>query len=250
MASFSRRSIRRIAHGAALAAGLLISAQSTSARALPAPGAPAPAPYVYAPPPLQLGAPRPEYPTYVYLDQEGSPGVPVMAGMPAIWSKRYWYGWQTLLVFGGSTTVGLIGGFAGGASGSAGVIITGLSVGSAGLLLGGPIIHWAHGHTARGFGVLGLNFGMPLVSAGLGIGITCAAGGCSGHASGFGIFFGSIIGGSFGLLGAMIVDVAALSYEPSAPVAGAASRKAPTWTLLPDLKITREKTTFGFAGVF
>jgi hypothetical protein len=173
-----------------------------------------------------------------------------LPGTPAIRSKRDWYGWQTLLVFGGATTVALVSGFAGGASDSTGVVVTGLSLGGAGLLFGGPIIHWAHGHTARGFGVLGLNFGMPLVSGGLGIGIACAAGGCGGHDSGFGIFFGSMIGGSFGLLGAMIVDVAALSYEPIAPAPEAAHSKRPTWTLVPDLKITREKTTFGFAGVF
>jgi hypothetical protein len=59
-----------------------------------------------------------------------------------------------------------------------------------------------------------------------------------------------VFGGSVGLLTAMIVDVSALSYETTAPVDSSASKRSPGWTILPDLKISRDKTTFGFAGVF
>ncbi len=232
-------------------AGLSISSASPSARAEPAPVAPAaapvPPPYAYAPQP-QVGAVRGfQVPTYVYIPGDGTQGFPV--GTEGS-TKRGWYGWQTLLVFGGATTVGLLGGLAGGASDSPGVWLTSLGLGGAGLLLGGPIIHWAHGNTGKGFGALGLNFGMPLVGGGLGVATTCIAGGCGSGSEGIGVFLGLVVGGSAGLLASMIIDVAALSYEQTPSGPSFASRKAPTWTLLPDLKITREKTTFGFAGVF
>jgi hypothetical protein len=256
MALPSRSWARRISPGATLLAAVLGAA--SSARAQPAPVtpiapppaaafAPAPPPYSNALPPPQLVAPRYEVPTYVYIPGDMSPGMP---GMPDARGKRTWYGWQTLLVWGGSSVFALVAGISGGAANSPGVLITGLSVGGAGLLFGGPVVHWAHGNTGKGFGALGLNFGMPVVSSGLGVAIACAAGGCSGRGDGFGLFFGLMVGGSLGLVGSMIVDVTTLSYDSNVPVASTASRKSPTWTLLPDLKITREKTTFGVAGVF
>jgi hypothetical protein len=165
-------------------------------------------------------------------------------------SRRVWYGWQTLLVYAASTTVGLAAGFAGGASDSGGLLFTGTTIGGTGLVFGGPIVHWVHGNTSRGFAALGLNFGATLASGGVGVGIACAADTCSGSFGGFGIFAGLVFGGSVGLLTAMIVDVSALSYETTAPVDSSASKRSPGWTILPDLKISRDKTTFGFAGVF
>jgi hypothetical protein len=205
------------------------------------------APYGYAPRPQQLVVPAYQVPTYVYLPGAGMQGYP---GSTPPTGKQGWYGWQTLLVFGGSTTVALIGGIAGGASNSPGVLIGGFTLGGAGLLLGGPIIHWAHGHTSKGLGALGLNFGMPLVGGGLGVATACIAGGCGNGSEGVGILLGLMIGGSAGLIASMVVDVTVLSYEQTDSGPSIASRKAPTWTILPDLKITREKTTFGFAGVF
>jgi hypothetical protein len=184
---------------------------------------------------------------YFYLPGEGGESMPGMPGPPR---KRVWYGWQTLLVLGGSATIGIVTTLAGASTRADGVTLVGLSVGGAGLMLGGPIVHWAHGNTAKGFGALGLNFGVPLVSGGLGVAVACGAGGCSGSSQGFGVFFGLLFGGSAGLLGSFIIDVTALDYEASGPVSATASRKAPGWTLVPDLHITREKTTFGFAGVF
>ena len=230
-------------------AGLSISSASPSARAEPAPVAPAaapvPPPYAYAPQPQVGAVPGFQVPTYVYIPGDGTQGFPV--GTEGS-TKRGWYGWQTLLVFGGATTVGLLGGLAGGASDSPGVWLTSLGLGGAGLLLGGPIIHWAHGNTGKGFGALGLNFGMPLVGAGLGAGIVCVSAGCDSD-QGIDIFLGVVVGGSLGLIASMILDVTVLSYE-NEPIKPVVSRRAPGWKIVPDLKITREKTTFGFAGVF
>ncbi len=170
-----------------------------------------------------------------------------MRGMP---SRRVWYGWQTLLVYAASATVGLTTGLAGGASSSGTLVLTGTIIGSTGIVLGGPIVHWARGNTSRGFAALGLNFGATLASGGVGVGIACAAGGCSGSSGGFGVLAGLVFGGSAGLLTALIVDVSALSYDTQAPVDSSASKRSPGWTILPDLKISQDKTTFGVAGVF
>ncbi len=165
-------------------------------------------------------------------------------------SRRVWYGWQTLLVYAASATVGLTAGIAGGASDSGALLVPGILIGGTGIVLGGPIVHWVRGNTSRGFAVLGLNFGATLVSGGIGVGIACSADACGGSFGGFGILAGMMFGGSVGLLTALIVDVSALSYDTKAPVESTTSKRSPGWTMLPDLKISRDKTTFGFAGVF
>jgi hypothetical protein len=170
--------------------------------------------------------------------------------MPGAPSRRVWYGWQTLIVHAASTTVGLSGIFGGAVVSSDVVVLSGTVIGSAGLLLGGPIVHWARGNTGRGFEVLGLNFGVPVVGAAAGIGVGCAAGGCSGGSGGVGIILGMVFGGAAGLLTAIVIDVSVLSFDKSAPVGSTASKRSPGWTIVPDLKLSREKTTFGVAGVF
>lgn len=212
--------------------------------AAPPPAAATPPPYGAAPP--QYGyAPRPRYPEYFYLPGSlaASPGSPSP-------QTRVWYGWQTLIALGGMTVVGLSSTFGGVASGNAGFTIAGSVLGGTGLFMSGPIVHWIHGNTAKGFVALGLNFGAPLVGGGLGVAIACGTGACRGDLGGFGVFLGGVFGGGVGLLTSLIVDVSALSYDTKAPGAPSARSKAPPWTLLPDLKITREKTTFGVAGVF
>ncbi len=229
-----------------LAGSLLLVPARARADAPPAarsPAAIAPLFPQYASRADDLVPPRLQYPTYVYIPGTVDPGMP---GAPA---KLTWYGWQTLLVLTSTTTVGLALGFGGAAAESPGAAVAGMSIGGAGLLLGGPIVHWAHGHTARGFGVLGLHFGISVAGAGLGLGVACAAGGCGPRSAGFGLFFGPVIGGSLGLIASLIVDMSAFSSEPVTEGA-TASRRAPGWTIFPDLKITREKTTLGFVGVF
>ena len=253
MASSRRSTLQQISLAGTLLAALV--GASSSARAAPpptaftAPTAPAtlpvsPLPQGYAPRTLPLSAPLVQYPAYFYM--------PVVAGepLPGTPTKRVWYGWQTLLLLGGSTTVGLVTSLSGFATRADGLGWVGVSVGGAGLLFGGPIVHWAQGNTSKGFGALGLNFGVPLVSSGIGVAVVCGLSGCGRSSDGFGIFFGLLIGGSVGLIGAVVIDVTALDYDSNVPVNAVASRKAPGWTLVPDLHITREKTTFGFAGVF
>ncbi len=194
---------------------------------------------------------EPQYPLHVYNAAEWTPPlVPGMPWIPAPTRHRVWYGWQNLLIYGTTLTAGLAAVVGGGFSNSTPLFIAGGFAGGTGTLFGGPIIHWAHGHTGKGFAVLGINVGATLVSAGAGIGVGCAAGGCRGSSSGVGIFLGTSFGGAAGLLAAMIIDVTVLSYEETEAVGPRLSKRSPGWTILPDLKITRDVTTFGVAGIF
>jgi hypothetical protein len=64
-------------------------------------------------------------------------------------NKTTWYGWQTLLVDGGTvaTTV---------ATGQPLVFVGGMTFGA-------PIVHWAHGNVLQGFASLGLRVIAPIV---------------------------------------------------------------------------------------
>ena len=234
--------------GTALSAGFLLTAASARAEPpLPAPAAPvavAPSP---PPPPYVLATSQPQYPRYTYVPGPWSSSTP---GLPAAPSKRGWYGWQTLIVFGVSASITLTGLITESAVGTDGAALLAIPFAGAGFVLGGPVVHWAHGNIGRGFGVLGLNIGAPAVTAGLGVGIACASGACSRSGDGAGIFLSLVLGGSAGLLAAMIVDVSVLSHGSNTPVAASALNKAPGWMILPDLHISREKTTFGVVGAF
>lgn len=230
-----------------LVAGLVVASYSAGARAQPAVVPPA----ASATPPPQV-APRPEYPTYLYDPSRAPPALPQVFVLPEAPRTRTWYGWQTLLVYSSSTVFGVLTGVVGIATESPALAAVGIGFGSGGIALGGPIVHWSHGNIGKGFGALGLNFGMPLVGLGLGVGTTCIFGGCGGHDELGNMTVGGLIGASAGLLGSLILDVTvrAYSYESIAPGASTTARRAPGWTIVPDLKITHEKTTFGFAGVF
>ena len=224
------------------------------------PGAP-PAPLTSitpAPPPSagiarsgQSYSAQPQYPLHVYNPAEWTPpAAPGMPWIPAPHVQRVWYGWQNILVYARSLTAGLAAILGGGLSDSTPLFIGGSFAGGTGILMGGPIVHWVHGHPGKGFAVLGINAGATLLSGGIGVGLGCATGGCSGSSSGIGVFLGSSIGGAAGLLAAIIVDVSVLSYEETEPVGSRTSKRSPQWTILPDLKITRQMTTLGVAGIF
>ena len=88
-----------------------------------------------------------------------------------------------------------------GTAGTSGALI---SIGIAGHVLTGPIVHCAHGHVGKGFASLGLNVGLP----GLGMLAGFAIGG-GGMASGF---YGLAIGG-LGYIAAPALDISILAKE-------------------------------------
>lgn len=143
--------------------------------------------------------------------------------------RTNWYGWQTFIAVGASTSLVITGGIVGGDAGGNTV-----GVGLVGLGVSAPIVHWAHGHIGSGFRAIGLNVGMSLGGALLGIltigPILREAGVGEGEPAATTMFssnntaanLGADIGAGLGYLGATTID--ALVYcreevqaEPSVP---------------------------------
>ncbi|APR76861.1 Hypothetical protein A7982_02208 [Minicystis rosea] len=157
-------------------------------------------------------------------------------------TKRYWYGWQSLIVFGVSTTITIVPSVLGGA-------VVGLPLGIGGLVLGGPIVHWANGNVGKGFIGLGVNIGAIGLLGAAGIGIACASTSCSGEWGALGVFLGGTIGGGLGALTAAIIDASVLAYgERSEQTAKARSREIAS--LLPSVDVRPDRAVFGVMGSF
>lgn len=148
--------------------------------------------------------------------------------------REVWYGWQTLIIMGVSAPLTFAYG-----------------VGLFGFTFGGPIVHWSHGHVGRGFGALGLNFGLTAVGGLLGVAAFCSNDGCRGLFGGLSGAAGGVIGGGLGLLTANIIDVAALSYETVGGGEEAARRRrSPRLTLAPQVAVSPQHAHLGLAGTF
>jgi hypothetical protein len=146
--------------------------------------------------------------------------------------EEYWYGWQTLIVVGSSLTLTPLYG-----------------AGVAGMVLGPPIVHWAHGHVGKGFASLGMNIGATGVGSAIGVGIMCGAIGCSGDFGGFSIAIGLALGGGIGILTANAIDIGILSYEPKQRGASASRQPFP-FTITPQVFVGANGGSVGLAGTF
>jgi hypothetical protein len=146
-----------------------------------------------------------------------------------------WYGGQTLITMGASSAVGLLGAalwLPDRRESLEPVRVSGLvisSVGLAGWVLGGPIVHLAHERWGAAAGSFGLTLGLPLAGGLLGWELTCGSSRCGpglGEGVGFVVaLFGATVGASV----AAVVDVAVLAREEvpvSPPTPGGASKPA------------------------
>lgn len=128
-------------------------------------------------------------------------------------THHHWYGWQNLLVDAAALAVAsvAVSGVDDDSGGGAGVAFLGI------YLLGGPIVHFAHGQLESGLASFGLRSGLPSVGGMLG----CAA--LSEVPVDLGCYVGVVLGVGLGILTAIIIDAAVLAYEevpdaePSAP---------------------------------
>jgi hypothetical protein len=138
-----------------------------------------------------------------------------------------WYGWQTLLAdagvialwaaayavddakYGSSSKEGY-------ERGTNLLVASGVAV----YFLGGPVIHWAHGHGRKGLGSLGLRVGLPL--GGLIAGALLGSVACGSGDSEF--IPCPVVVGAMGFLGgaiaAPVVDAAVVAREPVTQPAG------------------------------
>jgi hypothetical protein len=151
-----------------------------------------------------------------------------------------WYGWQTLAVILATTApFGISAATAGTSAGGASFAFT-TPLAAAGLLMGGPIVHWAHGHIGRGFGVLGAELGVGTLGALIGGGLMVAGGGGGGDLGGLAVV---AVGCGVGVLGIMIVNIVdvATSFE---------ERPRASATISPTVSVQRGGGTVGLTGAF
>lgn len=150
-------------------------------------------------------------------------------------SGTRWYGWQTIMVDAGwMLSAGLTSGI------NRGEVSATIAVG--GYLLGAPILHAAHGNWPSAGISLGLRTTLPLAGAFTGLALTSRGNNWDGLA-GFGI------GGALGMIGAMVIDAAALSTESGSRTTAKNTHKSP-FQVLPSVAIAPKQQTVGLQGTF
>lgn len=139
-----------------------------------------------------------------------------------------WYGWQTLLADGAAVTFTVMA--------AKEPDSTPFLMASAGTyLLGGPIVHAAHGNWGRAAGSLGLRLGLPLAGGLAGAALAqCRQGEWfCGYAE---VGMGTLIG----IVAAVTIDASVLAREPVT--------KAPA--LVPAVSVGRDRAWAGVSGTF
>lgn len=156
-----------------------------------------------------------------------------------------WYGFQTLIV---DTAI-----FAIGTVGLAVNEPTLTTVGITGYFIGGPIIHWSHGHVGKGFGDFGLRCAFPVGGLAVGaiIGVIAMPRDNSSKASDI-VTAGVAVGAVAGVLAAFAFDALVLADDTvtDGPDEARARLEKPSYTLLPQVALGKNATTLGVAGTF
>jgi len=114
--------------------------------------------------------------------------------------QENWYGWQTLAVDGTSLALAI-----GGGASELGAVA---GLGVTGLIVGAPIVHFAHGRVGTGFASAGLRVGLPIVGALIGV----AAEDCHDGRDWCGLG-GAAVGVLVGGVAAIALDAAVLARE-------------------------------------
>lgn len=119
---------------------------------------------------------------------------------------KRWYGAYTLATDGASLVLAVAGGVLD--REGEGLVMAGLG----GYLVGGPIVHLAHGNPGRSLLSLGTRAGLPVTVAFLGV----AAENCGGRGDFCGLG-GAIIGFGLGMVAAVAIDAAAIARDEVEP---------------------------------
>jgi hypothetical protein len=159
-------------------------------------------------------------------------------------SESRWYGWQIILTD-GAALASVAAASRDSAWGDLALVL---------YLAGGPVVHFAHEHLAKGAGSAALRVGVPLGGALVGALVGAAAytgSSCSSYCS---TEAGAAVGILAGLLAASILDIALLAYDEK-PVRSAARSGPPPLHLAPVAGLPRDSRgtvtpTLGLAGSF
>ncbi|WP_437966512.1 hypothetical protein WMF04_44080 [Sorangium sp. So ce260] len=192
------------------------------------------APPGHPPPPPGWPAPPPGWPASPDLWQPGSAPAHEQPR-----PTRAWYGWQHLLVLGGTVLLAPI------AVATENEPLAWLTAGA--FALGGPVTHWANGHLGKGFASFGLNAGCTL-----GGGMVGALVGSSADSGRWDALAGLFIGGGLGLITANIIDIAVLEHEvPATSESYDYIRlRSPPLRLAPHVGLAPDRATIGLGGAF
>lgn len=143
-------------------------------------------------------------------------------------ARPTWYGWQTLLADGASIAV------------TPAVPLVGLG----GYVLGGPIVHLAHGRVGAALGSLGLRVGAPIAG---GTAAYLIQGKCRGDFCGV----APLLGAGVGLISAIALDSALLARAPGEETPRAERRDAKAPRFVPSAGPRREGGfDVGLTGTF
>jgi len=166
-------------------------------------------------------------------------------------TETKWYGWQTLLVDGVTSTTGLL--LIG--SGNYELQDAGLGILVGGYALGGPVVHWANGQVGKGFASLGLRVGAPLVAglSGALVGAAFSGDSCGGRVcNDTGVAVGAVLGTVGGVIAALVIDTAVLARKTVKVEPEVARARAPklTWTPTAGFDSKRQAANIGISGTF
>jgi hypothetical protein len=150
-----------------------------------------------------------------------------------------WYGWQTLIV--DAASLGAL--FAAPAAGYPWTARL-RPLGAGAYLIGGPIVHVAHGRWGRALASLSLRTGLPIVAALGGAGLGRADRGDFLSKDGFFVGLGA------GLVGAAALDALFFASPDGRPTPWATGHGLRPVTIAPQAAITPRGTSFGVSGVF
>jgi hypothetical protein len=164
-----------------------------------APEAPAPTPST----PEAAPAPAPAASAPTLVARETAPKKRRAEGEEA---PREWYGYQTLVVDLAGIGMGV-----GAAGGGYPLAIAGLAT----YVVGGPIVHAAHGHGGKVGLDLGIRLGAPAAGALTGALIACAGGSCGYELGALVALAGGGFGAGIGAITAIVIDAAVIAREPA-----------------------------------
>lgn len=195
-----------------------------------------------APPPAPNTTPIPPPAGAVVV--QAVPAVTAPAPPAPEMTEREWYGWQNMLL-----DLAAVGIFVGGWAADDGNIV---GAGYMGYILGGPIIHWAHGNVGKGFASFGVRVGIPLggflVGGLFGYGFGGGSDG-NGKFKSFGSdsngpVVGATIGGALAVILTSALDAGVMAYTKPKP------RETASFTWMPKLDLRPGHTAVGVGGTF